>query len=88
MRFIRFLIAFACLAAGAIVGALNFQPVDVDFGIAAVPTTLGVALIVALLLGVVIGGVAITTSLVLPLRRRIARAENALRVPPAPMPKA
>ncbi len=72
MRFIRFLIAFACLAVGAIVGALNFQPAKIDFGIAIVPTTLGVALIVALLLGVIVGGLAVAASLVLPLRRRRA----------------
>lgn len=87
MRLIRFLIAFACLGIGAIVGALNFQPATVDFGIGTVPTTLGVALIVALLLGVIVGGLAITASLVLPLRRRLARAERHLRVPPASKPE-
>jgi len=76
MRFIRFLIAFACLAVGAIVGALNRQSVVVDFGIGDVPSTLGVVLILALLIGVAIGGMAVTASLVLPLRRRLARAEK------------
>ena len=76
MRFIRFLIAFACLAVGAIVGALNTQSVAVDLAVGKVPTTLGVALIVALLLGVLVGGMAVTASLVLPLRRRLARAER------------
>ena len=74
MRFIRFLIAFACLAVGAIVGALNRQSVVVDFGIGDVATTLGVVLILALLIGVAVGGLAVTASLVLPLRRRLARA--------------
>lgn len=87
MRFIRFLIAFACLAVGAIIGALNFQPAKVDFGITTVPTTLGVALIVALLLGVIIGGLAVTASLVLPLRRRLMRAERQ-RTAPVPGPQA
>jgi uncharacterized integral membrane protein len=86
MRFIRFLIAFACLAVGAIVGALNVQPAKVDFGVAVVPTTLGVALIVALLLGVLIGGSAVAASL-LPLRRRLARAERQ-RVAPVSGPEA
>ena len=87
MRLIRFLIAFACLVVGAVVGALNVQPALVDFGIGAVPTTLGVALIVALLLGVLVGGLAVTASLVLPLRRRLARAERQPRVPPAANPE-
>ena len=76
MRYIRFLIAFACLAAGAVVGALNVQTVHIDFGLGIVPATLGVVLILALLIGVAIGGLAVTASLVLPLRRRLARAER------------
>ena len=76
MRVIRFLVAFACLALGAVVGALNRQLVTIDLGAAYIPTNLGVALIVALLLGVIVGGLAISASLVLPLRRRLARAER------------
>lgn len=81
MRLIRFLIAFVCLAAGAIVGALNRQIVPIDLGFGTFPTTLGVALIVSLLIGVLAGGLAITASLVLPLRRRLARAERAVATP-------
>ena len=81
MRFIRFLIAFGCLAVGAIVGALNVQMVDIDFGVRMISAPLGIVLILALLVGVAIGGLAVTASLVLPLRRRLARAE---RQRPAP----
>lgn len=87
MHFIRFLVAFACLAVGAIVGALNRQSVAVDFGVGSVPTTLGVVLILALLIGVVVGGLAVTIGLVLPLRRRLARAERQ-RIAPASGPEA
>lgn len=83
MRLIRFLIAFACLALGAIVGALNRESIQIDFGVGSVATNLGVALIVALLIGVLVGGLAISASIVLPLRRRLARAERQ-RIPPAP----
>ena len=76
MRLIRFLVALACLLAGAVIGALNRQSVLVDLGFLTVPSTLGVALLVALLLGVLAGGLAITASVVLPLRRRLARAER------------
>lgn len=87
MHFIRFLIAFACLAVGAIVGALNRQSVAVDFGVGSVPTTLGVVLILALLIGVVVGGLAVTVGLVFPLRRRLARFERQ-RIAPASSPEA
>ena len=76
MHVIRLLIAFACIALGAIVGALNRQAAVVDLGGAQIPTTLGVALLVALLLGVVLGGAAIATSVVWPLRRRLARIQR------------
>ncbi|MBF6024780.1 lipopolysaccharide assembly protein LapA domain-containing protein [Lysobacter niastensis] len=76
MRLIRFLVAFACLALGAVVGALNRGLISIDFGFTTITTNLGVALIVALLSGVLIGGLAISASLVLPLRRRLARAER------------
>lgn len=76
MRLFRFLIAFACLALGAVVGALNRGRVHVDFGVGGVDTTLGIALLAALLLGVLLGGLAITASLVLPLRRRLAQTRR------------
>lgn len=76
MHVIRLLIALACIALGAIVGALNRQAAVVDLGGAQIPTTLGVALLVALLLGVLLGGAAIAASVVWPLRRRLARIER------------
>jgi lipopolysaccharide assembly protein A len=76
MHVIRLLIAFACIALGAIVGALNRQAAVVDLGGAQISTTLGVALLVALLLGVLLGGAAIAASVVWPLRRRLARIER------------
>lgn len=84
MRLIRFLIALACLALGATVGALNRQPVSIDLGFADLPTNLGIALIVAVLAGVLAGGLAISASVVLPLRQRLARLERERVSPPAP----
>lgn len=83
MHLIRFLIALACIAAGAIVGALNRQPILVDFGAFQLASTLGVALLGSLLLGVLLGGLAISAGLVLPMRRRLARAERERTPPPA-----
>ncbi|ALN91874.1 MULTISPECIES: lipopolysaccharide assembly protein LapA domain-containing protein [Lysobacter] len=84
MRVIRLLIALVFLATGAILGALNRQLVSIDLGIGFIPaTSLGIALIVALLIGALIGGLAISASVVLPLRRRLARAERDARGGPA-----
>ncbi len=77
MRLFRLLIALACLAAGIAVGGLNTQAVRLDLGFVQLPTSLGVAVLVALLLGVVIGGLALTASVVLPLRQRLRRVESA-----------
>lgn len=77
MRLIRILVAFACLATGAIVGALNRGLVQVDFGLVVLTTTLGVALIVSLLLGVLVGGLSVSAAVVLPLRRRLSRMHSA-----------
>ena len=84
MRLIRFFVALVCLVLGAVVGALNRQPVSIDLGFANIPSNLGIALLVALLAGVLVGGLAITASVVLPLRQRLARAE---RDRPVPLPE-
>ena len=82
MRLIRLLIACLCLAVGLVVGALNQQPVVIDLGFNTLHATLGVSVLVALLLGAVIGGLAVTASVVLPLRRRLRRA--GIATPTAP----
>jgi putative membrane protein len=74
MRLIRLLIALFCVAAGVAIGALNAQPVVLDLGMATLHATLGVSVLVALLLGVLIGGLVLTVSAVLPLRQRLQRA--------------
>ena len=68
MRLFRLLIALACLAAGVAIGGLNDQPVRLDLGFAILPTTLGVAVIVSLLIGIVVGGLALATSVLRPRR--------------------
>ena len=80
MRLIRILVAFACLATGAIVGALNRDLVQIDFGILVISTTLGIAVLVSLLIGVLAGGLAVSAAVVLPLRRRLSRLERQVPV--------
>ena len=82
MRLLRLFVAIAFVALGATVGALNRQAALVDMGFASVSATLGVALLTTLLLGVVLGGLAVTASVVLPLRRRVARLQREHSTPP------
>ena len=65
------------------VGALNTQSVLLDLGIASVRASLGLSVLVALLLGVVVGGAILAVGVVVPLRRRLRRAESAARTPQA-----
>ncbi len=83
MRLIRLVVAIACILLGAVVGALNTQPVLLDLGIASVRASLGLSVLVALLLGVLVGGTILAVGVVAPLRRRLRRAESAARTPPA-----
>ena len=82
MRLIRLLIALLCLAVGLVVGALNHQPVVIDLGFNTLHATLGVSVLVALLLGALIGGLAVTASVVLPLRQRLRRVGTATTAAP------
>lgn len=81
MRFIRFVVAFVCLLIGAALGALNRDPVSVDLGVVAIATTTGVALLTALLVGVLAAGLVISASVVLPLQRKVTRLERQTRAP-------
>jgi uncharacterized integral membrane protein len=82
MRLIRLLIAILCLAVGVVVGALNHEPVVIDLGFNTLHATLGVSVLVALLLGALIGGLAVTASVVLPLRQRLRRVGAATTIDP------
>jgi putative membrane protein len=77
MRLVRWLIALLCLAAGAIVGALNAQPVSLDLGFTTLRATLGVCVLMALLMGVVLGGLVAAASLARPVRRSRLPAHTA-----------
>lgn len=59
MRALRLLGLFAGVALGAVIGGLNSQPVAVDLGIGRVGMHLGEALLAALLIGVLLGGLAL-----------------------------
>jgi len=81
MILIRWLIALSCLAVGVIVGALNPQPVSIDLGMATLHSTLGVCVLFSLLVGVIVGGLALVASVVLPLQQRLRRELRARQLP-------
>ncbi|MBX3701577.1 MAG: LapA family protein [Dokdonella sp.] len=56
MRLIALLVLLLVIGAGAVFGALNSSPVTIDFGFAHWQGALGVALLVALALGWLLGG--------------------------------
>ncbi|GAA4866113.1 LapA family protein [Luteimonas vadosa] len=76
MRVLRLLLAFASIALGVAIGALNPQAVTLDLGVVLVPTTLGVLVLSTLLLGAILGGIMLVASVVLPLRRRLHQART------------
>lgn len=76
MRPLRALAAILFLLIGAALGALNSVPAMVDLGLVQVHAGLGVILLCTLLAGVLIGGLAMTASVVLPLRRELRRGRK------------
>ena len=78
-RPIRLIVAIACILLGAVVGALNTQPITLDLGFAVLRASLGPVVLAALLLGVLIGGTILAVGVVAPLRRRLRVAESAAR---------
>ena len=85
MNTLRLLIALVFLAAGLVVGVLNTQPVRVNFLFTEFATSSGAAIIVSLLAGVIIGGLIILATLVLPLYAKLRKANKgaAQAIPPA-----
>lgn len=78
MNVFRLLIALVFLVAGLVVGSLNSQRILISFGFTDISTTTGVAIIVSLLAGVLIGGIIVLVAMALPMYARLRRAEKAL----------
>lgn len=75
MRMLRLLVACLFLAAGALLGALNPQPVTIDFGPASLQAGLGASLLGAMLVGVAACGLLLSAVVILPLQLRLRRAQ-------------
>jgi len=80
MRFglIVFLV-FVFAVAGAAFGALNSQPIELDFYFGTLTLVKGGVVLGALLLGWVFGGLLVYVALVLPLRRRLRAQARRLK---------
>ena len=77
MRVLRLLVACLFLAAGALLGALNPQPVSIDFGPASLHAGLGVSLLGALLVGVAACGLLLSALVIVPMQLRLRRLQAA-----------
>lgn len=76
MRLVRLLIALLCIAAGVAIGTLNSQAITLELGFLTLRSTLGVALLAAMLFGAIIGGLLLAASVILPLRQQLRRARR------------
>ena len=79
MRFALILLVLVFAAFGALFGALNSENVAFDFYYAEVHSPKGAALLAALLLGWLLGGLLVYIGLVLRLRRRLQAQARELR---------
>jgi putative membrane protein len=87
MKVFRLLLMLAFLLVGLIVGALNSQPILIDLAFSSIATTSGVAIIVCLLAGVLIGGALVLAAVVVPLYSKLRQANKqvaAARAEPRP----
>jgi lipopolysaccharide assembly protein A len=76
MRLFTLLLALAFAAAGIVFGALNPQSARIDLYWFSLPGSLGAMLLLALLGGAVLGGLAVLLGVVWPLRRRLRRVQR------------
>ena len=77
MRYLFTLLCIAVLLLGLLFGALNPQAVTIDLYFLSLPASLGVALLGAVLLGALVGGMCAALALAMQARRR--RRRDALR---------
>jgi len=76
MKVFRLLLMLAFLLVGLVIGALNSQPILIDFAFSSIATTSGVAIIVSLLAGVLIGGALVLAAMVVPLYSKLRLANK------------
>ncbi|KAB7770212.1 MULTISPECIES: LapA family protein [Xanthomonas] len=77
MKIARLLILLVLLLAGLVIGSLNSQPIQINFVFSSIATTSGIAIIVSLFAGVLIGASLVLAALVIPLYAKLRRANKA-----------
>lgn len=89
MRLLYLALAIAFAALGILFGALNPDPVSVDFYWRSLSVSLGAALLVAAFAGALLGGLAMLVGVVWPLQARLRRARREqAKAPAEPAPPA
>ena len=86
MSTIRLVVALIFLAAGLVIGVLNTQPIVLKLLFTEIPTSSGVAIILSLLSGVLIGGLIVMATMVLPLYARLRKASKVQASAPSATP--
>ena len=85
MNIFRLMVALLFLVAGLVVGVWNRQDIILSLPfVDGIPTTSGIAIILALLCGVVIGGLIIMATLVWPLYAKLRKANKQTIATPQP----
>lgn len=84
MRLLQGLIALVFVLAGVLFSALNPMPVSLDFHFFAWQSSLGVALLCALLAGTLLGGILMSATVIWPLKSQLRRLQRQ-QATPAPI---
>ncbi|WP_377003512.1 lipopolysaccharide assembly protein LapA domain-containing protein [Coralloluteibacterium thermophilus] len=72
------MVAILCVGIGVVFGALNSHTVALDFGLRQIEAApVGLSLLVALLLGAIVGGLVLELGVIWPLRRRLRQQASA-----------
>ena len=83
MNIFRLIVALVFLAMGLLIGVLNTQPITLKLLFTQIETSSGVAIILSLLAGVIIGGLIALATLVWPLYTKLRKANKQAATTPA-----
>lgn len=83
MNIFRLIVALVFLAIGLLVGVLNTQPITLKLLFTQIETSSGVAIILSLLAGVIIGGLIALATLVWPLYSKLRKANKQAAITPS-----
>ena len=85
MKVFRLLVLLAVLLLGLIIGAMNMAEMTINLAFTQLKTSIGVAIIASLLIGVIVGAGLVLVSVVIPLYAQLRRANKSVATPVAPV---